>query len=233
MKSLPLFVIVLLILGFSSCSSDRNSDDAIQKDIQTKVESFIRKKEADFDHKFESFKGFNWDFDRIDSPDSTIYPFTVVFKRNGREYPFKHRCIVKADTLLDILEFNHLSSSWTSILPVPYDVRKESWWVELDSVVSVVNLQYDRRKLLQTDSISNTWIEVFTGDVEITTQFGTFTTDTLYWDPKRDEIKAPLCHIESRKNGKSFKLEGYGLTTNSGFNTWTLDHAIGQSILEK
>lgn len=233
MKTCIPTIAVLLILSLFSCSNDDDTnDELIPEHIKVEIEQFIKEKESSSSHIHETFVGLDWNYSRIESSDSIIYPFAVVFRRDGRDYPLKHRCVVKADTLVDILEFNHLYKAWVSLIPVPYNVRKEDWWIELASIENVISLEFDSRRLELLDTTNNSWREVFIGNVELVTHADTLWTDTLFWNPVLDEIKAPICKIKHQKTGESSIIYGTGLTSNSKLTEWKLDNVFGQQFID-
>jgi hypothetical protein len=217
---------ILLIITLFSCTKELIPDA-----IKIEVEAFMQKKDYSvFEH--EKLIRIDWNNDTIVSAVGIIYPFALVWERNGKEYPFKHRAIVKADTLADILAFSYLSDTWVSIIPIPYDVRKEAWWVELAEVVDVDSLKYERRELEQIDSSQNTWRVLFIGNVRLVSPLGVISTDTLYWNPKKNEMKARYCEIRYQVDTSNYLLSGFGLTSNADFSEWVIEHAVGQQWID-
>ena len=213
----PLFLLSLL-----SCTKE-----LVPKAIKIEVEQFIAAEDYSV-FKHEKLIRIDWSNDTILSADSIIYPFAMVWERNGKEYPFKHRAIVKADSLADILKFNYLSNSWISLIPIPYDVRKEPWWVELTAIKGVDSLSYERQELELMDSSSNSWREIF----QLTSPMGIVHTDTLYWNPKTNEIKARYCSIKYQVDTSHYLLYGSGLTSNADFSEWVIEHTEGQQWIQ-
>lgn len=223
-----LFYIAVISITICSCGGNDQNDNSVSipENLRLEVEEFIDAREEAFDHQFETYEGIDWDYPAITSNDSSIYPFAVIYERDGKKYPFKHKAIISTDTLMDILQFNHLYNNWESIMPIPYDVREEEWWFEIIQEENIENIISNSRKLQLLDSTHNSWQELFIGDVILA--FGTQDTlwaDTLIWNPKLGTIRASECKIKTYNNGASAIVFGAGFEGNSDMTKWSIKNA--------
>lgn len=220
------FILPIVLLAFGSYACTTTSDEneiTIPQKLKTEVEKFITTKEAAFGHKFQTYEGIDWEYEPIESPDSIIYPFAVLYQRDGQLYPFKHQVISKADTLSSIQKFNYISDTWISITPKPYDVRKEPWWTEITPSKHILSFTYNNRKLELIDSTNNDWREVFFDDVVVVfKKEDTLWTDSLFWYPLSEKIVVPQFRLKTMKDSLETTFIGSGFESNVDFTIWSV-----------
>lgn len=214
---LILFFTTLLLLSMYSCSIESTSEkNTTPEHIKQKAESIIKSKDFTNEYFSKRFVGFDWNFNSIEHSDSIIYPYTVIYERGDENISIKHLCIVKMDTVTDVIRYTPLFKDWVSLMPILKNVRDEDWWQELSSKENIHSLEYDHRKLELLNESENTWREVFIGNVRIVIKSDTILTDTLYWNPRNGSIEASDCKIINPKG----TFNGRGFFSDSNFNNW-------------
>lgn len=222
--------ILLLVFGSYACTSTSEEDEiTIPQKLKAEVEEFINTEEAAFGHEFETYEGIDWKYAPIESPDSIIYPFAVLYQRDGKLYPFKHRVISKADTLSSIQKFNYIFDAWISITPKPYDVRKETWWTEITASEHILSFTYGKKKLELIDSTSNNWREVFFSNVVVVfKKADTLWADSLFWYPHSKKIVVPQFRLKTMKNDSLESVFiGLGFESDVDFTNWSIQTVKG------
>ncbi|MFT5779261.1 MAG: hypothetical protein ACI837_002218 [Crocinitomicaceae bacterium] len=228
-----LFVLLAVtLLNLSSCSNNSAIDESLDPDIVTEVEAFFHGQDFSW-HEHEKFVGIDWNSRAIESADSTIYPFALIWERDGKEYPFKHRAILKNETLEDIMEYSSLFNSWVSLLPIVYNVRDEDWWLELSEEEGVLDLTFDECHLELLDSTHNYWREVFVGNVILKIERNVLAVDTLFWYPKLSEIIAPNCKITRQNESGETTMIGAEFSASAPFKSWVLGKIEGMKVVER
>ncbi|MBL4705370.1 MAG: hypothetical protein JKY54_12680 [Flavobacteriales bacterium] len=188
------FIFIVFAFLLSGCSVS-----TVSEAVSREVEEFLLSKGKLEPFVESTFQRIDWNFKAIENADSIIYPFTVVWGSHGRDYPFKHQVVVKADTIVNIEELNSWTDQWNSLIPIPYDVRKEDWWIDLAALHDTSHFHFDKRSLVCMDTLKNRWVECFTGNIAITDSLGVYTlkTDSLIWNPLKSEFTTGKMIIES------------------------------------
>jgi hypothetical protein len=229
--------IIFLLVGvffLSGCVGDNSSEqESIPSHLRENVESFIDHREALFGHEFETYEGIEWQTAIEKFEDSMVYPFNVMFEREGTRYPFEHKAIVCADTLNDIIRFNHLFNGWESIYPQGYNVKDQVWWSELIDSENIHEIHSDQKYLTLVDTSENKWIEYFTGNVVVT--FGendSLFTDTLIWNPSGANFQTSKCTIKTYKDSNLTQITGSGLGSDAEMDQYVIHSVLSTQVLD-
>ena len=214
-----------LLLFIISCGSSKPAEttNSIPQDLKTDVEYFIDSREEAFDHQFETYLGVEWGTTPTVEEELTKYQFYVVYERDGKKYPLPHQVIVTHDTIFDIQRPVLVGNGWESLLPKPFNVKEQKWWREITDADAVLSIAADHKKLILIDSVDNDWIEVFTGSTVIFNSSDTLYADTLFWDPKNDQISTTSCKLITAKG----TITGANLTSDGEFTAYTIGAVFG------
>lgn len=208
MKQKQLLSGIILILVIA-CSNNTVPDRFHQE-----TEQILRQEGELTPFSGSELEKIDWSTTAEHYTDSTVYPFHVNWNRNDQTYPFPYRLIIKGDSIHDLQDFNYLINSWTSVITPEFDPKDHPNWKELKDIAPTISLNFNKSELVCLDSIEQTYLEYFMGNVSMIVNDDTLFADTMVWNPFSESITARSVELHHQHEDESISIiKGELLTT--------------------